>query len=684
MRRDVLLVIAAVLSACTEPDVRGRLFRCESDDDCRFGHVCREQVCRSPLAGTPDTATEDVVALDVAGPSDTPSGPDLGGPDVLGDVAADVLRAPDVAPDVPGLAETVAADVAVVPDLQGPDVLGAPDVQGPDVPGIPDVQGADVRDVPDGQSPDAHDVESPPDVPHVPPDVPPDVAPDVAPDVVVCDCAEGVCCDGCRFAPATTVCLVAAVTESGCPEGSGCGSTTGVRHADRFCSGASAGCDGSLGPFGGWQVVAECGFEEACNPVLHECATLPECACGAVCDDEDACTVDGCDASGGCLHDALVCTDAEACREPTCVPSVGCVLEDVDDGTVCEGTGRCRDGVCCHPACDGRVCGPDGCGATCGACDGGEVCDDAAGLCRPETVTCNLECPTVAGYAVACNSHHHCEYTAEDATGWRARDVLVYVPPASFPMGHPSGEPREQPEHVVTFPSGGGYFIDRYEVTSAAFADLLTARGENDCDGVACLVDVTSRTLDWTCCAGPATVRSVCQAVAWAPATSACDLHPMQGASWQGARAFCAWRGARLCTEAEYERAAKGTDQRLAPWEPDGAPGPDLANCRETDCADGFERTAPVGSFPNGRSPVGADDLAGNAWEWVEDDWHDSYAVAGRPDDGTAWIDAPRGGERVLRGGGAGHPGTDMTTFNRWHHPPQVTSDFALGFRCCR
>ena len=121
------------------------------------------------------------------------------------------------------------------------------------------------------------------------------------------------------------------------------------------------------------------------------------------------------------------------------------------------------------------------------------------------------------------------------------------------------------------------------------------------------------------------------------------DDHPIVNVTWDDARAYCDWAGALLPTEAQWEKAARGTDGRQYPWGNEWDPG-------GLWCSVGQSRisTAPVGSSPAGASPYGCLDMAGNVWQWCAD-WYDADYLKSAP--ATNPTGHPSGTRRVLRGG---------------------------------
>ncbi len=155
--------------------------------------------------------------------------------------------------------------------------------------------------------------------------------------------------------------------------------------------------------------------------------------------------------------------------------------------------------------------------------------------------------------------------------------------------------------------------------------------------------------------------------------------HPVTMVTWEQAQAYVRWLNAKLkgrqvmlASEAQWEMAARGPTSRIYPWG-DEAIDPNRANYDMQ-----IATTSPVGAYSRGVSYSGAMDMAGNVWEWVADDWHHKYKNA--PDNGSAWIDEPRGPLRVFRGGGWRGPARACRSAYRFRHLPGFRLDY-LGFR---
>ena len=256
--------------------------------------------------------------------------------------------------------------------------------------------------------------------------------------------------------------------------------------------------------------------------------------------------------------------------------------------------------------------------------------------------------------------------------------VMVYVPAGEFLMGSESSSAYldEAPEHTVYVDA---FWIYKHEVTNAQFAAFLDAEG-NQSEGEVPWLNAGDVDLPITESGGQ-----------WIPDEGYED-HPVVEVSWFGADAYCQWAGGRLPTEAEWEKAARGTDGRTYPWGNSDVTGEHANFCdincswieyRDNDQDDGYSETAPVGSFPDGASPYGALDMACNVMEWVSD-WYDAsyYSQSGNAENPQG---PSSGYSRVARGGDfwsvdiIGYRQVQIT--KRWQYTPDKPQK-GLGFRC--
>ena len=169
--------------------------------------------------------------------------------------------------------------------------------------------------------------------------------------------------------------------------------------------------------------------------------------------------------------------------------------------------------------------------------------------------------------------------------GSSAEDVQRYL--IEFIYRRPSRFTNEQPQHIVYLDA---FYIDKYEVTNAQYR----------------------RFLDETGCTPPPY---------WNDDLYNQPEQAVMAVTWEDAAEYAKWAGKRLPTEAEWEKAARGTDGRTWPW--GNQWDPTMLNANDVGAVDGYVYTAPVGSYPQGVSPYGVHDMAGNLWEWTTD-WYDS------------------------------------------------------------
>ncbi len=236
---------------------------------------------------------------------------------------------------------------------------------------------------------------------------------------------------------------------------------------------------------------------------------------------------------------------------------------------------------------------------------------------------------------------------------------MVPIPGGPFAMGRDDGPADERPASTVTLPL---FHIDRTPVTNAAFAAFLDRAGPADAHGI--------RLYDHD----DPDARIHLHGGRWR-ADEGYETHPAVEVTWAGARAYCAHVGKRLPTEAEWEKAARGTDARRHPWG-DSPPSPERARH-----ASGWNATVPAGSLASGASPYGVLDMAGNVWQWVSSAYrpYPYSAQDGREDP------AP-GPVRGTRGGGHDSPADAITTTQRGRALSRnpAAGHHNIGFRCAR
>lgn len=223
---------------------------------------------------------------------------------------------------------------------------------------------------------------------------------------------------------------------------------------------------------------------------------------------------------------------------------------------------------------------------------------------------------------------------------------VVEVPAGQAWVGH---DPKDRTHLPRRLAKHAAFTIDRREVTASAYAACVRGGG------------CTATKMEGGC-----TARDASKAE-----------HPINCVTWAQAAAYCAAGGARLPTELEWERAARGPNARQFPWG-DAWPPPEKTGNFADEAAraatpywtvlsgysDGFAATAPVGSFPRGATPEGIHDLAGNVLEW------------------TADVSSP--GYRVVRGSSFGHAGkAEIAAYRRAGYRAEVSS-IHIGFRCVR
>lgn len=228
---------------------------------------------------------------------------------------------------------------------------------------------------------------------------------------------------------------------------------------------------------------------------------------------------------------------------------------------------------------------------------------------------------------------------------------MVFIPGGSFIMGSDEGNPNHQPQHQVFV---ADFYLDRWPVTNAEYKKFIDATGH----------PIPNYEVSWC----------DTQGYNWEPQTRMYPEgkaeHPVVLVTWEDAMAYAAWAGKRLPTEAEWERAARGTAGRRYPWGDDLCSG--RCNCKDAD----LHSTSPVGAFsPDGDTPEGLVDMVGNVWEWT----NSLFApFPYNPNDGRESRQAL--GFRVLRGASWVNDAPIANCLSRLDGDFQFYNN--VGFRC--
>ncbi|MEO5956500.1 MAG: SUMF1/EgtB/PvdO family nonheme iron enzyme [Nitrospiraceae bacterium] len=224
-------------------------------------------------------------------------------------------------------------------------------------------------------------------------------------------------------------------------------------------------------------------------------------------------------------------------------------------------------------------------------------------------------------------------------------EEMVSIPAGPFIRGTDRGGFDEKPQRTLVLDA---FAIDRYEVTNFQYQQFVDATGHRKSGPPSRYAKNMSR------------MRGINQPVVYV--------------SWDDAETFCYWKGKRLPTEAEWEKAMRGTDGRLWPW--GNVEQPNGANWARVQ--DGYDVAAPVGAVLTDQSPYGVMDGAGNVMEWV-DDWYAETYFKEAPEQNPQ---SPESGNfRALRGGGYATTGADIRITSR----SKMVQDFrdeTIGFRC--
>ncbi len=230
-------------------------------------------------------------------------------------------------------------------------------------------------------------------------------------------------------------------------------------------------------------------------------------------------------------------------------------------------------------------------------------------------------------------------------------DEMILIPAGEFIMGSERGPDDQQPIRKIYLDA---FYIDKYEVTFAQYYAFVTLTGQPKPRLAGYLSSGVTENL-------PLFIR---------------PLNPVVGVKWYQAVDYCRWKGKRLPTEAEWEKAARGTEPRIWPWGNDETP----ENANLVGMEDGFPFTAEVDQFAKDVSPYGIRGMAGNVMEWVSD-WFDQDSYRLLPVHNP--LGAQHGQQRVIRGASWNDSIKRAEVSVRFKMYPEYR-DVTIGFRCAQ
>lgn len=239
---------------------------------------------------------------------------------------------------------------------------------------------------------------------------------------------------------------------------------------------------------------------------------------------------------------------------------------------------------------------------------------------------------------------------------------MILVSAGTFTMGSAIRAADEKPAHKVFLDA---FYISKYEVTNAEYYRFWLSLQDSNTGVEAVEYKHT-----------PENFTHLAHIGNWPERATKFPNHPVVGVSWHDAKAYAEWKGMRLPTEAEWEKAARGYSDRIWPWGNSMNP-----NANTSEQNDGYvDSIAPVGSFPNGKSFFGAMDMAGNVWEWTAD-WYSDVYYTHSPNKNP--MGPTVGSWRVLRGGSWIDKLSRCSTTFRFYLYPSLKTSF-VGFRVAK